>query len=404
MSSSRPLSPTQRRRLRRQQHAALWKRRGIALVAFCLLTWALGAGLAKLLRPSASVEGLAPPSAARLNVLLLGTEQASARGARQAGGLHLVSLKADGRDAFVLSMLPETQAGAQTLGERFARGGATGLKAGVESLLERDVHQVVSLDTAKARAGAEILLPDNTRLYLTEPLRAALPGGPEVRVDKGWQALDPVALAAYGVSRPEEGDPDLLARQQIVLARWHASARAFGAAWRLRGEGERLSPLLTTALASAERIRLLQLFAAIDPAGLAYATLPVTASGAGLRVRAGELDALLGKLEAAPLAERPDGAGAPSVELLYDDADDSRVLALAERLDHAGVTVVRTAHEPVFQAETRLVDHMPKPPREAWRYRLVRNALRQDARVIVDPTPSAYGAELSLELGKDFFE
>lgn len=408
MPSSRPLSPNQRRRLRRKQKAALWKRRGVALVVFCLLTGGLGIGLARLLRPSASVQAFAPADAPRLNVLLVGTEPDPARGTakERAGNLHLVSVRADGAEAFVLSFPPETQAGARTLGERFEQGGAAALESGVEALLERPVHQRIALDANRARAAARALLPGSTRVFLQEPLRAPLPGGPVVRHEPGWQALDPVGLAAFGMSQPETGDPDALPRQQFVMASWHRAARAFGAPWRVQTAGDALAPLLDSPLPPARRTELLRLFAALDERAVAYALAPGSPAAADgtFRVRPAALEGLLAKLEAPPVQEPPAGAAAPSVEILYDDPDDARVMALAEALGRAGVTVVRTAHAPVLQAETRLIDRIRRPAREAWRYRPVQGALRPHARLVVDPTPSAYGAELTLELGKGFFE
>ncbi|MFP5503342.1 MAG: hypothetical protein ACLGIN_12710, partial [Candidatus Sericytochromatia bacterium] len=145
-------------------------------------------------------------------------------------------------------------------------------------------------------------------------------------------------------------------------------------------------------------------FAKIDPEHVSYAILPGSVSPDGNWVPSQKrLDNLLGRLLVAPENKSPK-ALAPTIEILYNDAADDKVMELAAKLTNQGFQVLRTARYNVPQNETRLIDRAKLEERSQPVIDAVDQTVGDVRVVMATDEVNAYGATYSLELGKDYFK
>ncbi|MEB3220733.1 MAG: LCP family protein [Candidatus Sericytochromatia bacterium] len=422
--------PSQLRQRRKQARKPNYHLRRFlgALMVLGLLGGA-GAGVVNVFRaasrPPAVLPACDPPD--RINVLVVGIDPKplpiqlpdSDKGARRlADTLMVFSLDAKATRGYVLSIPRETRAtlgqvGDGVLGDALALGGLTMVRDAIEQLTGLTIQHHVAVDLDAARTTLEQLGP--LEVHLNRPIRVEEPSlGIELSREAGWNILRPDDVLAFGFERTED-ELDRLERQQMLVAAWQAKLHdAWNVAWVSHAMTRSLDKLETDLPKQAFEA-IFEKWRAVAPHDLAFTLLPGDANDRGEWLLAPRRwEHLLARLQNTPRDTAPTEIH-PTVELLHDAPEDARVLALASTLQAQGFQVVHTAQATQVTDETLIVerpDGLPaaKPGAEAApaeRSVPVLRALLEavgPARVEVATQPdSAYGARLTVRLGKRFF-
>jgi LCP family protein required for cell wall assembly len=365
-----------------------------------------------------------PPD--RLNVLVVGIDPKplpvqlpdSDKGARRlADTLMLFSLDPKATRGYVLSIPRETratlgQAGDGVLGDALAIGGLPLVRDTIEQLTGLTIQHHVAMDLDAARETLEQLGP--LEVHLNRPIRVEEPTlGLEISREAGWNILQPADVLAFGFERTED-ELDRLERQQMLVATWQAKLHdAWNVAWISHAMTRSLNQLETD-MPKQDFEATFEKWRAIAPHDLAFAMLPGEANARGEWLLAPRRwENLLARLQNTPRDTQPAEAR-PTVQLLHDAPEDARVLALAAKLQGQGFQVVHTGQALQVTDETLVVERpepaasaKPGEPPSAERHVPVLRALLEavgPARVeVASQADSAYGARLTVRLGKRFF-
>jgi LCP family protein required for cell wall assembly len=409
------LGPSRLRSRRRQRKSGLFVRRLIALGVFAGLVVCVGfaavAALNLLFPPTVQVAG--DPDA-RMNVLAIGidpkplpVEDSDKASRRLADTLMLFSLDQKANRAYVLSIPRETkatlgEAGPGVLGDALAVGGIELVKDTVEELTGLTIQHYISIDLDGARSIIRQL--DAPDIYVGKPLKFA-EKEPAIALDlqPGWHHLGPDDTLAYVYQRTED-EIDRLERQQMLVRTWQAQLHdAWNWLW-LAQLSSRAVGAIETDLPKRDFEYMVGAWRGVKPIDITYALLPGDANARGEWIMSPRRwDALLPRLQAAP-GKKDIAAAKPALEILYDDPADEKVMMLATTLQNLGFQVIRTAHYPVDQDETVVVDRMRADERSASVIAAIDQAVGGTRVEVSADETVGYAAQLSLKLGKKFFK
>lgn len=426
------LGPSRLRQRRAKKRPNYPLRRALgALVVFGLLMGSAVAGanvLREALEPPAVLPACDPPD--RINVLVVGIDpkplpvEAPAgdkdKGPRRlADTLMVFSLDPRSNRGFVLSLPRETratlgQAGDGVLGDALAIGGLPMVRDTIEQLTGLTLQHHLALDLDAARTILRQLGP--VELHLNQSIRVEEPGlGLDLSREAGWNTLQPDDVLAFAFQRTED-ELDRLERQQMLVRLWQGALHeSWNLPWVSRVTSRAIS-VLETDFTKQDFEALTTKWRAIAPHDLSFAMLPGVANERGEWLLApARWETLLARLQHTPVGEPP-AKSHPTVELLYDDKDDARVAAAAAGLAEQGFQVLRTAQVPQVTDETLIIDRpepgqppakgakpAPAQPRSAPVLAALMQALGPARVEVTEDANSAYGARLTVRLGKRFF-
>ena len=401
---------------RRKRRPGLLARRLVALGVFVGLVAGAGLGASYALNSLFAPAKLAvagEPSA-RLNILVIGvdpkplpvddTDKASRR---LADTLMLFSLDPKAMRGYVLSIPRETkatlgEAGDGVLGDALAVGGIPLVRDTVEELTGLTIQHYVAMDLDAARKIVGHV--GGTEVYVAKPLKfqdkAANLG---LDLQPGWHALSAEQTLAYAYQRTED-ELDRLERQQMLVRTWQARLHgSWNWLW-LMQLGSKAVGVVETDLPKRDFEYLVGEWRRVAPLDLTFGLLPGDANRRGeWLISPRRWEALLPRLQSAP-GSRPPAEIKPSVEILYDDPADEKVMMLANTLQNQGFQVIRTAHYPVDQDETVVTDRLRADERSQAILAVVDQAVG-GARIEVSSDQGAgYAAQITVRLGKRFFK
>lgn len=406
------LGPSRLRRRRRQPN--LWLRRLVFLGALCGVAAVVGTGVGMATKAIAppSVFGLAPALANQINVLVVGIDptplplKVGDKATRLvADSIHLISMDTKRDRGFVLSIPRQTfvvlgEAGPGPISDALALGDIEMLRESVESVTGLTVHHHVTFELdALKRLFKEY---GTAEVFLPAPLQGEDPAAKlTLSLGEGFQTLEGEKALAYGWLRPENDELTRLERQHLLF---HQAQEKLHGSWFARNPFARSQAFGTSDLPKRDFDAVAGELAKIDPDHVSYAILPGSVSPDGNWVPSQKrLDNLLGRLLVAPENKSPK-ALAPTIEILYNDAADDKVMDLATKLTEQGFQVLRTARYNVPQTETRLIDRAKLEERSQPVVEAIDKAVGDVRVVMATDEVNAYGATYSLELGKDFFK
>ncbi|MDB5098576.1 MAG: cell envelope-related transcriptional attenuator domain family protein [Cyanobacteria bacterium RYN_339] len=408
------MGPSRRKRRKRR---FLWLRRSIALLVLAGLLAGVGLGVgqvARLAMPQAPLNlgGAAPGEP--INVLVIGVDPTplppddmdkSTR--RLADTVHVLSLDYTHHRAYVLTIPRDTRAtlgknGDGALGDGLALGGIPLVKDTVEELTGLTIHHYVWMDMDGAKGVVKEL--GNTEEYLPTAMKFQDKAtGLAMDMAPGWHQLSPEQLLAYASHREPGGDLDRLQRQQKLLLQAQAKLHGTWAALWAPGAIRHAQAVLTSDMPKADFEALGAEWRKVDPHDLIFALLPGEVSPQGEWIMSPQRwEALQPRLTAVP-GNKPIADLKPTLEIIYKDPADDKVMALAEALTKQGFQVMRTQTQDVPQDETLVVDRSRADERSQPTLAALDTAVK-GARVIVDPGDvTGYGARFTIKLGKGFF-
>lgn len=408
------LGPSRLRRRRRQPN--LWVRRLVFVGALCAVTALVGTGVgwaAKGLLPP-TVLGLAPTLPNQLNVLVVGIDptplplKVGDKATRQvADSLHVISVDTKRDRGFVLSIPRQTfvilgEAGPGPISDALALGDVEMLRESVETVTGLTIHHHVAFEMD----GLKRLFKEvgESEVYVSGPLKGE-DAAAKLSLDlgEGFRTLMPEQALAYGWLRPENDELTRLERQHLLMHQWQERFQG-GWSWTWApGAISRSQALGATDMPKRDYDAVVGEIAKIDPERMSYAILPGSVSADGHWVPSQKrVDALLSRLLVAPENKSP-RALKPTIEILYNDAGDEKVMDLAGKLTEQGFQVLRTARYNVAQRETRLIDRAKLEERSEPVVEAIDKAVGDMRVVMATDEINAYGVSYSLELGKDFF-
>lgn len=408
------MGPSRRKRRKRR---FLWLRRFIALAVLVGLLAGIAFGIGQVARmvlpqQALNLGGAAPGEP--INVLVIGVDptplppdELDKATRRLADTVHVLNLDYKNHRAYVLTIPRDTRAtlgknGDGALGDALALGGIPLVKDTVEELTGLTIHHYLWMDMDGARqvvkelGGMEEYLPaaakwedKATGLALDKPA--------------GWQQLTPEQTLAYASHREPGGDLDRLQHQQKLMAQVQAKIHGTWAGLWFPGAARRAFAGLTSDMPKADFEALAAEWRKVDPQDLSFALLPGEVSPQGEWVMSPKRwEALQPRLAAVPGAKAIADLK-PTIEVVYKDAADDKVMALAEALTKAGFQVVRTQTQDVPQDETVIVDRSRADERSAPALKALGQAVK-GGRVVIDPDDATgYGARFTVKLGKGFF-
>lgn len=405
-----------RLRNRRKRRPGLFVRRMLALGVFVGLIAGAGLGASLMLNslfPPAKLQPAGDPSA-RLNVLVIGVdpkplpvEDTDKASRRLADTLMLFSLDPKAMRGYVLSIPRETkatlgEAGEGVLGDALAVGGIPLVRDTVEELTGVEIQHHVALDIDAARAIVGQL--GGTELFVGKPVKFADPHA-ELKIDlqPGWHALTPEQTLGYVYQRTED-ELDRLERQQMLVRTVHARLHeSWNWLW-LMQLGSKAVGVAETDLPKRDFEYLVGEWRQVRPLDLTFGLLPGDANRRGEWLMSPRRwEALLPRLQGAPTA-RPASELKPTVEVLYDDPADERVMLLATSLQNQGFQVIRTAHYPVDQDETVITDRLRADERSQAILQALDEAVGGARVEVSSDEGTGYAAKITVRLGKRFFK
>jgi LCP family protein required for cell wall assembly len=398
------------RRGRRKSPKYLWRR--IAFVAvLCGLTGLVGGTLGSAAR------GLFAPAhlgtgdrttilVAALDPQALPTNPADKAPRHTADALHLITLDHKAHAAAVVSIPRNTQAllgssGKGALGDALAIGGIDLLKSTVADVTGMPIDYTIQIGPEAAKALVGEL--GETKLYLPKALQwEDKDQQVSLEVPSGDQTLSAEQTLAYAGYRAPNAELDRVHRQQFLMHAWQQKLRGLWGWWKAPGLAREGAAQLQTDLKADELQALAAELRGIAPEAVSYAVLPGHAIGNGWVISDQGLEALQQKLDA-PASVLPLAEAKPTLEIVYDDGADDKVMNLAGELTKLGFQVIRTGRGPVPQSESRLIDRAkPGERSEALVQALDKAAHGLRVELATDDV-ATYGAQYTLELGKDFF-
>ncbi len=401
---------------RRKRRPGLVVRRLLALGVFLgLLAGAgVGASLAfNSLFPPAKLQVPGDPTA-RQNVLVIGVDPKplpvddnDKASRRLADTLMLFSLDQTSMRGFVLSIPRETkatlgEAGEGVLGDALAVGGIPLVKSTVEELTGLTIQHHVALDLDAARAIVNQV--GGTDIYVAKPLKFQdKDAGLSLSLEQGWHALSPEQTLAYVYQRTED-ELDRLERQQMLVRSWQARMHASWNLLWLMQVGTKAVGVVETDLPKRDFEVLVGEWRRVAPLDLTFGLLPGDANRRGEWLMSPRRwEALLPRLQSAP-GNRPTAEIKPTVEVLYDDAADEKVMMLANTLQSQGFQVIRTAHYPVDQDETVVTDRLRADERSQAILAQIDQAVGGARIEVSSDSGAGYAAQITVRLGKRFFK
>jgi LCP family protein required for cell wall assembly len=408
------MGPSRRKRRKRR---FLWIRRLIALAVLLALLVGVGLGvgqLARLVMPQGALNlgGAAPGEP--INILVIGVDptplppdEMDKSTRRLADTVHVLSLDYTHHRAFVLTIPRDTRAtlgknGDGALGDGLALGGIPLVKDTVEELTGLTIHHYMWMDMdgakeiAKDVGGMEEYLPAAMKFQDKAT-------GLALDLPQGWQKLTPEQLLAYASHREPGGDLDRLQRQQKLIAQTQAKIHGTWAGLWYPGAVKAAQAVLTSDLPKADFEALAAEWRKVDPQNLSFALLPGDVSPQGEWIMSPKRwEALQPRLSALPTAKAVADLK-PTVEILYKDPGDDKVMALADALTKQGFQVVRTQTQDVPQDESLIIDRSRADERSQPAVQALDTAVK-GARVVIDPGDvTGYGVRYTVKLGKGFF-
>lgn len=401
---------------RRKRRPGLFVRRLLALGVFLGLIAGAGLGASMALNslfPPAKLQVPGDPSA-RQNVLVIGVdpkplpiEDNDKASRRLADTLMLFSLDPQTMRGFVLSLPRETkatlgEAGEGVLGDALAVGGIPLVKDTVEELTGLTIQHHVALDLDAARAIVGKI--GGTDLYVGKPIKFNdKDAGLTLDLGQGWHALSPEQTLAYAYQRTED-ELDRLERQQMLVRTWQERLHASWNWLWLMQLGSQAVGVVETDLPKRDFEYLVGEWRRVAPLNVTFGLLPGDANRRGEWLMSPRRwEALLPRLQSAPGGRSP-AEIKPTVEVLYDDGADERVMMLANTLQNQGFQVIRTAHYPVDQDESVVTDRLRADERSQAILAAIDQAVG-GARIEVSSEAGAgYAAQITVRLGKRFFK
>lgn len=409
------LGPSRLRQRRQRKRPNLLVRRAIFIAALCGVTGLLGSGLGWAVRavlPPTKL-GITPTMDERVNIALIGIDpvpvppQPGDKATRRmADVVHVFSLDLKGHTGFVLSMPRQTFVvlgnEPASLSDALAFGGSARVKDTVEDVTGLPINYHVTMDVEAIKTVLGEM--GNTDVFLPRAVKYADPHTKmTLDVQDGWQTLSPEQTLAYAWWRPDGDELARLDRQQMLLHTWQAKVHHPLSFFWLGRAVDRGGSVVTTDLPKRDFEHLATELAKIDPDQMTYATIPGEVSPQGSWVpSAKRLESLLSKLMVAP-TDRAIADAKPTVEILYDDKSDQKVMALATQLTEKGFQVIRTSRYPVSQLESRVIDRAKLEQRSTAVLDALDAAVGGARLVIAPDETNTYGAQYTLELGKGFF-
>lgn len=411
------LGPSRLRNRRQRRRPGLFFRRLVAVAVFVGVVGGVGmaamAAFNSLFPPSVQIAG--DPNG-RMNVLAIGidpkplpVEDNDKSSRRLADTLMLFSLDPKANRAYVLSIPRETkatlgEAGPGVLGDALAVGGIDLVKDTVEEVTGLEIQHYVSIDLDGARAVVRQL--GAPEVYVGKPIKFAdKETAIALDLKPGWHSLAPDDALAYAYQRTED-ELDRLERQQMLVRTWQNQLhQAWNWLW-LAQLSSRAVGSVETDLPKRDFEYMIGKWRSLDPQAITYALLPGDANPRGEWIMSPRRwDALLPRLQSIPGKKGITDVKA-SIEILYDDPADEKVMMLATTLQNQGFQVIRTAHYPVDQDDTVLTDRMRVDERSTNVLSAVDSAVGAGgARIEVSADEvSGYAAQLTLKLGKRFFK
>ena len=349
----------------------------------------------------------------RLNVLVVGIDpkpfpvsEAPQESKRLADTLMLFSLDPRATRGYVLSIPRETKAtlgkaGEGVLGDALALGGLTLVRDTIEQLTGLTIRHHVALDLDGARKILKELGP--CELHFNRPIKMEESSlGLKLNRETGWQLLQPEDALAFAFQRTED-ELDRLERQQLLVRMWQAKLNStWNTIWLNRTIGK-AHDVLETDLNRRDFENLVMQWRRMAGRDLSFSLLPGDANPRGewiLSLR--RWDALLPRLQKAPTSTAVKDLK-PSVELLYDDGTEEKVILLATTLQDAGFRVVRHARAYQVSDETVIVDRLRSDERSVPVLDTLMEAVGPARIEVTSDTVSPYGAQLTVRLGRRFF-
>jgi LCP family protein required for cell wall assembly len=357
--------------------------------------------------------GIGPSLDERMNVAVIAVDpvpmppQPGDKATRRvADVVHVFSLDIKHHTGFVLSMPRQTFVvlgnEPASLSDVLAFGGAARVKSTVEDVtgLPINAHVTMDVEALKSVLGTG----GNTDVFMPKAVKFAdAPSGLSLDVKEGWQSLSPEQALAYAWWRPDGDELARLDRQQMLMHEWQARANHPMAFMWFNRAVERGLSLATTDLPKRDFEHLAGELAKIHPDRMTYATIPGEVSPHGSWVPSTKrLESLISKLMVSP-TDKSIAEAKPTVEILYDDKSDQKVMALATQLTDQGFQVIRTSRYPVSQVESKLVDRAKLELRSQPVLEALDHAVGGVRVVLAPDETNVYGAQYTLELGKGFF-
>lgn len=408
------LGPT-RLRARRRRKPNYPLRRMMALAILLGLVGGVGTGIWNVVRNASKGPVIAPACdpADRVNVLVIGIDPkpfpvsgAPQESRRLADTLMLFSLDAKAARGYVLSIPRETKAtlgnaGEGVLGDALAVGGLTLVRDTIEQLTGLTIRHHVALDLDASKRILKELGP--CELHFNRPIKVDEESlGLKLNREAGWQLLQPDETLAFAFQRTED-EIDRLERQQMLVRMWQAKLHGTWNSLWLNRAFERAHDVLETDLNRRDFETIAVQWRQMAGRDLTFALLPGDANARGEWLLAPKRwDALLPRLQKAPSATAVPVLK-PTVELLYDEGPEEKVILLAATLQEAGFQVIRHARAYQVSDETLIVDRLRSDERSVLVLEALLEAIGPARIEVTSDTMSPYGAQLTVRLGRRFF-
>ncbi|MEB3198012.1 MAG: LCP family protein [Candidatus Sericytochromatia bacterium] len=414
LNELRGIGPSRlRERRRRRPNYALRRLMAMAVLLGLLIGAAIAVG--NVMRHGTAPVTIAPACdpVDRINVLVVGIDPKPfpvAEGAKEskrlADTLMLFSLDPRAQRGFVLSIPRETKAtlgsaGEGVLGDALAVGGLSLVRNTIEDLTGLTIQHHLALELE----GAKTILNElgNCELYLNRPVRVEEPSlGLRLNRETGWQLLRPEDTLAFAFQRTED-EIDRLERQQMLVRMWQNTLReSWNNLW-LNRVVSRAGAVMETNLNRPEFEKLVLKWRKIEGRNLTFALLPGEANDRGEWVLVPKRwEALLPRLQNTPTLKSPEELRA-TVEVLYEEGPEEKVVMLANTLQEQGFQVVRHAKAPQAIDETAVIDRLPGSQRSAALLDALLDAIGPARVELSADAASAYGAHMTVRLGRRFF-
>lgn len=408
------LAPS-RLRQRRRRRPNYQVRRILVVAVLAGLLVGTGTGIVKAIRRVGAAPPILPACdpVDRVNVLVVGIDpkpfpvaDAPQESKRLADTLMLLSLDPKATRGYVLSIPRETKAtlgsaGEGVLGDALAVGGLTLVRDTVEQLTGLTIRHHLAMDLDAAKKILNELGP--CELHFNRPIKVEEDTlGLKLNREVGWQLLKPEETLAFAFQRTED-EIDRLERQQMLVRMWQAKLHStWNTLWLNRAVG-RAHDVLETDLNRRDFENILLQWRRMASRDLSFALLPGDANPRGEWLLSPKRwDALLPRLQKAPTATAVRDLK-PSVELLYDDGAEEKVILLATTLQDAGFQVVRHARAYQVSDENLVIDRLRSDERSVSVLDTLFDAIGPARIEVTSDTNSAYGAQLTVRLGRRFF-